>query len=171
MIGDHPIKQILLDTKAYWDYDGTPAHCSRKLLKNHRVRGTIGLGAEIYASETESKAGVPYLQIPILYELWATEAWQADLEAILLDVPYIGITLTIPMEFRTILQQDSSVQQDRTSLLPSRDSICGKSSFSINFKISMRILTIRCLGSDLERSTTRSSAAPAPRRRCLLKCV
>jgi hypothetical protein len=35
----------------------------------------------------------------------ATEAWQADLEAVLPDIPYVGITVTLPMEFRTILQQ------------------------------------------------------------------
>lgn len=36
----------------------------------------------------------------------ATEAWQEDLEAILPDVPFIGITLTMPMEFRALLQQN-----------------------------------------------------------------
>jgi len=36
----------------------------------------------------------------------ATEAWQEDLEIILPNTPYIGITLTMPMELRTILQQN-----------------------------------------------------------------
>jgi hypothetical protein len=39
----------------------------------------------------------------------ATEAWQEDLEAILPDIPYIGITLTMPMEFRPIVQQNRHI--------------------------------------------------------------
>ena len=54
MIGAHPIKQILLDTQAYWDHEGTPAHVRENFLKVIKC-GTIALGAEIYASETESK--------------------------------------------------------------------------------------------------------------------
>jgi hypothetical protein len=48
------------------------------------------------------------LQIEILHKLWptATEAWQFDLEAILPDIPYVGITLTMSMESREILQQN-----------------------------------------------------------------
>jgi putative transposase/transposase-like zinc-binding protein len=107
MIGEHPIKQILLDTQAYWDHDGYPAHIRENLLKVIRC-GTIGLGAEIYASETESKLVFHTCKSRFCTSCGqrATEAWQADLEAILPDIPYIGITLTMPMEFRTILQQN-----------------------------------------------------------------
>ncbi len=44
----------------------------------------------------------------------ATEAWQEDLEAILPDIPYIGITLTMPMEFRPIVSKtDTSFVESR----------------------------------------------------------
>ena len=39
----------------------------------------------------------------------STEAWQQDLEATLPDIPYVGITLTLPMEFRAILQQNRDI--------------------------------------------------------------
>ena len=86
MIGEHPIKQILLDTQAYWDHDGYPAHIRENLLKVIRC-GTIGLGAEIYASETESKLVFHTCKSRFCTSCGqrATEAWQADLEAILPD--------------------------------------------------------------------------------------
>jgi hypothetical protein len=107
MIGEHPIKQILFETQAYWDHQGTPAHVRENLSKVIKC-GTIALGAEIYASETESKLVFHTCKSRFCTSCGqrATEAWQDDLESILPDVPYIGITLTMPMEFRTILQQN-----------------------------------------------------------------
>ena len=88
MIGEHPIKQILLDTQAYWDHDGTPAHVRENFLKIIEC-GTIALGAEIYASETESKLVFHTCKSRFCTSCGqrATEAWQEDLEAILPDVP------------------------------------------------------------------------------------
>jgi hypothetical protein len=54
MIREHPMKQILLDTRAFWDHEGVPAHVRENFLKIIKC-GTIALGAEIYASQTESK--------------------------------------------------------------------------------------------------------------------
>jgi len=50
MIGEHPIKQLLSDTRAHWDHDGTPAHVRDTFWKIIKC-GTIALGAEVYASE------------------------------------------------------------------------------------------------------------------------
>jgi hypothetical protein len=33
MISQHSIKQILLDTQAYWDHEGTPAHVRENFIK------------------------------------------------------------------------------------------------------------------------------------------
>ena len=110
MIGEHPIKQILLETRAYWDHEGTSAHIRENFLKIIKC-GTIALGAEIYASETESKLVFHTCKLRFCTSCGqrATEAWQVDLEAILPDVPYIGITLTMPMEFRSIVQQNRHI--------------------------------------------------------------
>jgi hypothetical protein len=107
MIGEHPITQIVLDTRAHWDHEGTPAHVRENLLKVVEC-GTMALGAEIYASESESKLVFHTCKSRFCTSCGqrATEAWQDDLEAILPDVPYLGITLTMPMELRPILQQN-----------------------------------------------------------------
>lgn len=112
MSREHPIKQILLETRAYWDHQGTPDRVRENFLRIIEC-GTIALGAEIYASETESKLVFHTCKSRFCTSCGqrATEAWQEDLEAILPDVPYIGITLTMPMEFRTILQQNRDLLQ------------------------------------------------------------
>jgi hypothetical protein len=110
MSGEHPIKQLLFDTRAYWDHEGTPAHVRETFWKIMKC-GTIALGAEVYASETESKLVFHTCKSRFCTSCGqrATEAWQADLEAVLLDIPYVGITLTMPMEFRIILHQNRHI--------------------------------------------------------------
>jgi Putative transposase/Transposase zinc-binding domain len=110
MITENPIRQILLDTRAYWDQKGTPAHVRENFLRIIQC-GTIVLGAEIYASETESKLVFHTCKSRYCTSCGqrATEAWREDLEAILPDVPYIGITLTMPIEFRAIFQQNRNL--------------------------------------------------------------
>jgi hypothetical protein len=110
MIGEHPIKQLLSDTREYWDREGTPAHVRETFWKIIKC-GTIALGAEVYASEAESKLVFHTCKSRFCTSCGqrATEAWQADLEAVLPDVPYVGITLTMPMEFRSILRQNRHI--------------------------------------------------------------
>lgn len=107
MIPEHPIKELLLQTRSYWDHEGTQDHVRENFVRIIEC-GTIALGAEIYASEMESKLVFHTCKSRFCTSCGqrATEAWQEDLEAILPDVPYIGITLTMPMEFRTILQEN-----------------------------------------------------------------
>jgi len=107
---EHSIKQILLETRTLWDRRSVPAHVRENFLKIINC-GTIALGAEIYASQTESKQVFHTCKSRFCTSCGqrATEAWQEDLEAILPDVPYIGITLTMPIEFRSILQQNRHI--------------------------------------------------------------
>jgi Putative transposase/Transposase zinc-binding domain len=112
MISKHPIKELLLETQACWDHEGTPDYVRENFLRIIEC-GTIALGAEIYSSETGSKLVFHTCKSRFCTSCGqrATEAWQEDLEAILPDIPYIGITLTMPMEFRTILQQNRNLLQ------------------------------------------------------------
>src|SRR6476620_2841808 len=104
---EHPIKRILIETRPRWDRETVSANVRENFSKIIDC-GTVALGAEIYASGTETKLVFHTCKSRFCTSFGqrATEAWQEDLEAILPTVPYIGITLTMPMEFRTILQQN-----------------------------------------------------------------
>jgi hypothetical protein len=107
MIGPHPIKQILIDIREYWDHERTPANVRENLRKVMEC-GTIALGAEVYASATESKRVFHTCKSRFCTSCGqrTTEAWQHEMQAILPDIPYIGITFTMPQEFRTLLQDN-----------------------------------------------------------------
>lgn len=117
MIGENVIRQILLDTQAYWDHGGTPAHVRENFLKVVQC-GTIALGAEVYASDTESKVVFHTCKSRFCTSCGqqATEAWQEDLQATLPDIPYVGITFTLPKELRPILQQNPAILNDLPSM-------------------------------------------------------
>lgn len=117
MMSEHSIKQILLDTREYWDRAGTPAHVRENFSKIIKC-GTIALGAEVYASETESKLVYHTCKSRFCTSCGqrATEEWQNDLEAILPDIPYIGITLTMPKELQPILQQNRQILNDMPAM-------------------------------------------------------
>jgi hypothetical protein len=110
MTGEHPIKQLLLDTRAHWDHASTPEHVRDTFWKIIKC-GTIALGAEVYATELESKLVFHTCKSRFCTSCGqrATEAWQQDLECVLPDIPYVGITFTLPMEFRTILRQNRHI--------------------------------------------------------------
>ncbi len=107
MMGDHPIKQILLDAREYWDHPGTPWNIRENFLKIIRCR-TIALGAEVYASATESKLVYRTCKSRFCTSCGqrATEEWKEDLKATLPDVPYVEITLTMPAQFWPIIQRN-----------------------------------------------------------------
>ena len=107
MRGQHPIKQLLLDTRGDWDHLLTPANIRENFLKVIKC-GTIALGAEVYASGTERKVVYHTCKSRFCTSCGhrATEAWQQDLEATLPEMPYVGITLTMPRELWPILQQN-----------------------------------------------------------------
>jgi hypothetical protein len=107
MISEHPFKQFLRLSREQWDHSGTPAHARKNFLSILNC-GTIVLGAEVYASATEWKLVYHTCKSRFCPSCGqrATEAWQEELEAILPDIPYVGMTLTIPEEFRPILQEN-----------------------------------------------------------------
>jgi hypothetical protein len=107
MISQHPLKQFLGLSREQWDHSGTPAHVRGSFLSILNC-GTVALGAEVYASATEWKLVYHTCKSRFCPSCGqrATEAWQEELEAILPDIPYVGMTLTIPEEFRPILQEN-----------------------------------------------------------------
>ena len=103
----HPIKQILTATRSSWDGPETrPAvrHAFDKLTKC----GTLALGAEIFASETEKKL-VPHTckvrPCPSCGHR-ATLLWQRDRWCALPDIPYVGIVFTMPDLLWPIFRQN-----------------------------------------------------------------
>ena len=107
MISQHPLKQFLGLSREQWDHSGTPAHVRGSFLSILNC-GTVALGAEVYASATEWKLVYHTCKSRFCPSCGqrATEARQEELEAILPDIPYVGMTLTIPDEFRPILQEN-----------------------------------------------------------------
>ncbi len=107
MKAEHPVKQLLLATREEWDHAGTPANIRENFVKIINC-GTIALGAEVYASGTDRKIVYHTCKSRFCTSCGqrATESWQQDLNAILPDIPYLGITLTMPCEFWPILQQN-----------------------------------------------------------------
>jgi hypothetical protein len=103
----HPIKQLLRATRELWDHPGTPINTRENFLKVLAC-GTIALGAEVYSSGAETKLVYHTCKSKFCTSCGqrSTEEWQRDLEAILPDIPYRGITLTMPCELWPILQQN-----------------------------------------------------------------
>ena len=107
MTEQHPVKQLLISSREHWDRPGTPANIRENFSKIVNC-GTIALGAELYESDTERKIVFHTCKSRFCTSCGqrATEMWQRDLEATLPDIPYVGITLTMPREFWPILQQN-----------------------------------------------------------------
>jgi hypothetical protein len=96
----HPLRRILELGREYWDRDDVPSEKRRAFEKVLQCR-TPMLGAEVYASEKSEK---------IVYHTCksracptcghrATIQWQRERWVALPNVPYKGITFTMPKEF------------------------------------------------------------------------
>lgn len=92
-----PLKQILSQTRSHWDHDQTRPAVRREFSKALLCR-TPTLGAQVYASGNEEK---------VVYHTCkgracpscghqSTLQWQRERWAALPDVPYKGITFTMP---------------------------------------------------------------------------
>jgi Putative transposase/Transposase zinc-binding domain len=92
-----PLKQILSRTRSHWDQNEFLPHALYAFRTALQCR-TLALGAEVYASEIDER---------IVYHtcksracpscgVWATKQWQRNRWAVLPDVPYKGITFTMP---------------------------------------------------------------------------
>jgi len=93
----HPLKQILLQTRSYWDKDETRPSVRQAFLKA-LLCGTPSLGAEVYASANEEKVVCHTCEGRGCASCGfrATIQWQRERWAALPDVPYKGITFTMP---------------------------------------------------------------------------
>ncbi len=92
-----PLRTILIDTENYWDNDKTRPAARRAFKKTVKCR-TFGLGALLFASENELRL------VPGTCKSRAcpscgqrnTVQWQREQWAAIPDIPYKGITLTMP---------------------------------------------------------------------------
>jgi hypothetical protein len=113
MLRNQSLKQILADTRASWDHDGTRSAVLENLLKAMHC-GTLALGAEVYASETERLLVYHTCKSRACPSCGyrATGLWQEELEAVLPDVSYVGINFTMPSVFWPIFQRNRHLLND-----------------------------------------------------------
>ena len=112
-----PIKQALLLARSDWDHDGVRADVRRNFAKVLCCR-TTALGGTVYASATESKV-VPHTcksKICPSCGHRATALWQREQWASLPNIPYVGLTLTMPKDLWGIFQSNRHLLHDLPSL-------------------------------------------------------
>ena len=112
-----PIKQILIATRSSWDRPETrPA--VRQNFDRVTKCGTLALGAEVFASETEQKL-VPHTckvkPCPSCGHR-ATIQWQREQWRALPDIPYVGIVFTMPDVLWPIFQKNRHLLHDLPTL-------------------------------------------------------
>jgi Putative transposase/Transposase zinc-binding domain len=117
MFSKHPLKQILKDTIADWDHDGTPQNVRQNFWKIINC-GTLALGAEVLASDTQWRIVYHTCKSRFCPSCGARAAalWQEDLEAALPKIPYREINFTMPQVFWAILQQNPRLLPDLPAL-------------------------------------------------------
>lgn len=113
---EQPLKQILIASKDYWNEETRPS-VRDNFAKVTRCR-TLALGAEVYASGTEQKV-VPHTcksKVCPSCGHRATKLWQREQWAALPDIPYAGITLTMPDVLWPIFRQNRHLLHDLPAL-------------------------------------------------------
>jgi hypothetical protein len=92
-----PLKKILLQTRPHWDREEFRASVRRAFSKTLLCR-TPALGAEVNASENQEKSVYHTCKSSACASCGyrATTQWQRERWAALPDVPYKGITFTMP---------------------------------------------------------------------------
>jgi len=132
MIGQHPLKQFLRLMRDKWDHPGTPAHVRESFLSILNC-GTVVLGAEVYASATEWKLVYHTCKSRFCPSCGqrATESWQEELEAILPDIPYVGMTLTVPEEFWPILEENRALLHGMPAMAAEAIQLCAKVKYRV----------------------------------------
>ena len=92
-----PLRQILLRTRAHWDRDETKPAVRRGFRRTLQCR-TAELGGAVYASAGEEKIVNNTCKSPACTSCGYRNAkqWERERRAALPDVPYKGITLTMP---------------------------------------------------------------------------
>lgn len=92
-----PLKQILRNTRSYWDRESVPPHVTVEFLKVLDCR-TAALGAEVFASENGELIVYHTCKSRSCLScgFWATKRWIPERVAALPPVPYKGITFSMP---------------------------------------------------------------------------
>jgi hypothetical protein len=101
------IKQILISTRSSWDRPETRP-VVRQNFDQVTKCGTLTLGAEVFASDTEKKL-VPHtckVRPGPSCGHRATIQWQRQQWCALPDIPYVGIVFTMPNVLWSIFQQN-----------------------------------------------------------------
>jgi len=113
MLRNQLLKQILAHTHPYWDHDGTRPVVRESFLKIIDC-GTIALGAEVYASETERLLVYHTCKSRACPSCGyrATRLWQEELESVLPAVSYVGINFTMPSVFWPIFKTNRHLLND-----------------------------------------------------------
>jgi hypothetical protein len=92
-----PLRQILRQTRPHWDHDSFRAAARSAFAKALDCRTEV-LGAEVYGSDVEELIQFHTCKSPSCSSCGhrATMQWQRRMWAALPDVPYKGITFTMP---------------------------------------------------------------------------
>jgi hypothetical protein len=111
------LKQILADTRKYWDHAGTRSVVRENFLKILDC-GTLALGAEVFASETDSLLVYHTCKSRFCPSCGyrATRLWQEELDAVLPEVHYVGINFTMPSILWPIFQQNRHFLNDLSAI-------------------------------------------------------
>ena len=136
MISQHPLKQFLQLSREQWDHPGTPTHVRKSFISILNC-GTIALGAEVYASATEWKLVYHTCKSRFCPSCGqqATEAWQEELEAILPDIPYVGMTLTVPEEIRSILEENRDLLHGMPAMAAEAIQLLAKARYGVRILV------------------------------------
>ncbi len=113
MLRNQSLKQILAHTHSYWGHNGNRPVVRENFLKIMNC-GTIALGAEEYASETDQVIVCHTCKSRACPSCGyrATRFWQDELEAVLPNVSYVGINFTMPSVFWPIFKQNRHLLND-----------------------------------------------------------
>ena len=113
MPGAAPLKQFLTDTIPLWDHAGTPANARENLWKIVKC-GTAELGADLFASATHEKIVYHTCKSRFCCSCGARFGgmWQAEMEAIIPDIPYQEINFTMPRALWPLFQHNRDLLND-----------------------------------------------------------
>ena len=112
-----PLKQILIDTRDYWDHPRTRPAVRENFNRMINCR-TPALGAEIFASSNEEKLVYHTCKSRACPSCGhrATLLWQREQWAALPDIRYAGIVFTMPDVLWSIFQQNRHLLNDLPAL-------------------------------------------------------
>lgn len=106
-------KQFIEDTIPEWDHDRTPSNVRENFWKIINC-GTAALGAEVFASSTETKLVYHTCKSRFCPSCGARSSgiWAEELKASLPDVPYREINFTMPQVFWPLFQANRHLLND-----------------------------------------------------------